>query len=260
MSPQLENGYTKIANEVLDNIAKAKLNGTQFRILMVVWRSTYGWDKKEFRLSESFLANATGIHKQQIKRELKEMLNIGLLVEIEKPTFNTSRVIGFNKRYQESSEVSKKIPVSEIDTTTGSELDTSTGSELDTQKRNIKRNINKTNYMVIFEHYNSLNLVKHRTLTDDMKKSIDKAKKELHCDDDKLIELLNRHNQEVESTSFSNYPVKKRTLSEFFGQKVFNGTALICAKYDTDDYETKKPMALNMDDNEQVNYMLRGGS
>ena len=145
MSPQLENGYTKIANEVLDNIAKAKLNGTQFRILMVVWRSTYGWDKKEFKLSESFLANATGIHKQQIKRELKEMLKLGLLVEVEKPTFNTSRVIGFNKRYQESIEVAKKIPVSEIDTSTGSELDTPTGSELDTQKRNtnktIKRNI-----------------------------------------------------------------------------------------------------------------------
>jgi hypothetical protein len=132
---------------------------------------------------------------------------------------------------------------------------------LDTNKKNKEELKNeKTNYMVIFEHYNSLDLVKHRMLTEDMKKSIDKAKSELHCDDDKLIELLNRHNQEVKSTSYSNYPVKKRTLSEFFGQKVFGGTALICAKYDTDDFETKKPMTLNMDDNEQVNYMLRGGS
>lgn len=151
MGPQLENGYTKIADAILENIAKSKLNGTQFRILMIVWRSTYGWNKKSYALSESYLAEATGIHKQQIKRELKEMIGKGILIEVKAPTFNSSREIQFNKHYVESSEVTKKIPVSEIDTATGSEKDTPTGSELDTQKRDIKKQIKKQDIEHFFE-------------------------------------------------------------------------------------------------------------
>ena len=139
MAAQLEDGFTKIANEVLENISKAKLNGTQFRILLTVWRCTYGWNKKQHEISESYLSNATGTHKQQIKRELKAMFELGILTEIHAPTFNTTRIIEFNKRYLISSEVSNKIPVSESDTPTGSENDTPTGSGLDTQKRKINK-------------------------------------------------------------------------------------------------------------------------
>jgi phage replication O-like protein O len=143
MGPQLENGYTKIADAILENMSKAKLNGTQFRILLIVWRSTYGWGKKSFALSESYLSEATGIHKQQIKRELKAMIDLGVLIETKAPTFNTSREIQFNKHYLNSTEVAKKIPVNKLDTSTGSELDTPTGSELDTQNRHINKQINK---------------------------------------------------------------------------------------------------------------------
>ncbi len=141
--PQLENGYTKIADTILERIAQEKLNGTQLRILLIVWRSTYGWGKKSYSLSESYLSKATGIHKQQIKRELKSMINEGILIEVEKPSFNTARVIAFNKRYQKSLEVSNKVPVSESDTPTGSGLDTSTGTLLDTQNKHINKHINK---------------------------------------------------------------------------------------------------------------------
>jgi len=151
MGPQLENGYTKIADAILENIAKSKLNGTQFRILMIVWRSTYGWNKKSYALSESYLSEATGMHKQQIKRELKEMIERGILIEVKAPTFNTSREIQFNKHYVESLEVTKKIPVNKLDTTTGSELGTSTGSELDTQKRDIKKQIKKQSTELFFD-------------------------------------------------------------------------------------------------------------
>jgi len=35
-NPQRENGFTGIANEILDRVAMLKCNGTQFRIIMVV--------------------------------------------------------------------------------------------------------------------------------------------------------------------------------------------------------------------------------
>ena len=140
--PQLENGYTRIADEILEKVAKTKLNGTQLRILLIVWRSTYGWQKKEFELSESYLAKATGIHKQQIKRELKTLINNGIIDVKQQATFTTGRVLAFNKNYI-SIQVAKKIPPSELDTTTGSVLDTTTGSELDTQNKELNKHINR---------------------------------------------------------------------------------------------------------------------
>lgn len=170
MAAQLDDGYTRIANEILEEISKTKLNGTQFRILMTVWRCTYGWNKKEHEISESYLSNATGIHKQQIKRELKAMFDIGILTEVQIPNFNTARVIAFNKRYLNSIEVSKKIPDSKLDTPTGSKLDTPTGSVLDTspgsvldtQKRKVLKTVKETNKEIgrmISEYTNNVLLV-----------------------------------------------------------------------------------------------------
>ena len=35
---QTENGYTKIANEILDQTSRLHLNGTQYSILLTIWR------------------------------------------------------------------------------------------------------------------------------------------------------------------------------------------------------------------------------
>jgi phage replication O-like protein O len=50
----LDNGYTRIANEILEAMAKIKLSPTQYRILFVVWRYTYGFQRKEHKLSLTF--------------------------------------------------------------------------------------------------------------------------------------------------------------------------------------------------------------
>ena len=53
-NPQLENGYTRIANEILEAMAKVKLSPTQYRVLFVVWRYTYGFSRKSADLSLTF--------------------------------------------------------------------------------------------------------------------------------------------------------------------------------------------------------------
>jgi len=136
MGPQLEDGHTRIAHEILTNTAKLKLNGTQFRIILIVWRYTYGFHRKETDLSVSFFAEALSISKRQIQRELNAMIDIGIIVEKNKPTFNKSRVIAFNKLY--STQVTKKTPHDVLDTAPGDGLDTSTGDGLDTQERYTK--------------------------------------------------------------------------------------------------------------------------
>ena len=37
-NPQKENGYVPISNELIDQLCKTKLNGTQFRIILLVFR------------------------------------------------------------------------------------------------------------------------------------------------------------------------------------------------------------------------------
>ena len=41
-SPQCENGYTRLANEIIEALMKSNLSAYQSRILWAVWRETYG--------------------------------------------------------------------------------------------------------------------------------------------------------------------------------------------------------------------------
>jgi len=232
-SPQKENGYTPIANEIMEVIAKTKLNGTQFRILMIIWRSTYGWDKKSHELSESFIAKATGINAKQIAREIRELFERSILIEISPPTFSKGREIAFNKVYTEWNEGAKTLTPLSKATTTGSELEGTTGSELVNQKNNIKNNIkNNSNYVSVFDHYMTLNLKRHRAYTKDMQKAIETAMKNNKYDEEYCKTLLDRHKQVVEATKNTDYPVKERGLAEFFGQKVYGAKHLICSEYE----------------------------
>lgn len=231
-NPQKENGYTPIANEIMEAIAKTKLNGTQFRILMVVWRSTYGWDKKSHELSETFISKATEINSKQIAREIKELFERNILVEVSPPTFSKGREIAFNKRYAEWGEGAKTLTPPKKATTTGSELEGTTGSELVNQKNNIKNNIKRNIYVSVFDHYMTLDLKRHRTYTNDMQKAIETAMKNNKYDEEYCKTLLDRHKQVVEATKNTDYPVKERGLAEFFGQKVYGAKHLICSEYE----------------------------
>lgn len=144
----LDNGYTRIANELLEEIPKLGFNGTQLSILIVVIRYTYGFQRKEHKLSLTFLAKATKKHKMHIQKELKNLIEMNVLTELAVPTFSGSRIVGLNKDVN-SWELVKTLTVSEIDSvsqdgnTTVSELTNSTVSELTNQERK-KENFKET--------------------------------------------------------------------------------------------------------------------
>ena len=160
-NPQKENGYSPIANEILDKVSTLPLNGTQFRIIMVVWRYTYGFSRKEHELAEKFIAKVAKIHEKQVHRELLKLIKFKIVNVVKTPSFNSPRIVGFNKNYDEW-EVTKKLP--------GSEKDGKTGSELVTQdKQDLKTNIKTTtkgkeaedvteliHYQKIIDSYNSI--------------------------------------------------------------------------------------------------------
>ncbi len=69
-NPQLENGHTQIANEILEHLAKMHLSPNQWRVLLCVIRKTYGFHKKVDHIANSQIVEATGLCKAVVSRAL----------------------------------------------------------------------------------------------------------------------------------------------------------------------------------------------
>lgn len=78
-NPQREAGHLDVANELAEAFARLRLNSTQSCILWVVLRKTYGWNKSMDTISVAQFAEATGIAKEIIKRELRRMIERNIL-------------------------------------------------------------------------------------------------------------------------------------------------------------------------------------
>lgn len=101
VNPQLEDGFTRLANEIMDVISRCKFNGTEFRIIMVIWRYTYGFNRKEHKMSANFIANAIGIDSSRVRKVLKNLIDSKVILVKKEATFNQPRVLSFNKKYDD---------------------------------------------------------------------------------------------------------------------------------------------------------------
>lgn len=99
-NPQKENGYTTIANELLEAIYCGKFSPTEFKMLLFILRYTYGFNRKVARLSNSFISGGTKIHEVAVSRAITSLIKDNVLIEQEKPCFNQPRLIGVNKNYE----------------------------------------------------------------------------------------------------------------------------------------------------------------
>ncbi|QJT71674.1 replication protein O [Psychrobacillus phage Spoks] len=104
-NPQLNNGHTRIANEIFEQIMKTNLNGTQFRLVLAVWRYTYGFQRKTNEMSTSFLAKVIEANRTQINRELAALIDRNIISVIGIGS-KGARIMGFNKNHKEWDEQS----------------------------------------------------------------------------------------------------------------------------------------------------------
>ena len=100
-SPQKENGYTPIANEILEAVMRQRLGGTQLRLVLAVWRYTYGFGRRQHRLSEGFLARAVDAHPKQVSRELRALVKKRMLRFAGRDAASGAHILAFNKNYDE---------------------------------------------------------------------------------------------------------------------------------------------------------------
>jgi len=97
-NPQKENGYTAIANELIEAICNKLTNSTWIRLLLWTIRLTYGWKRKETQSNYQAYATKLNLTKDTIKHTLLELNDrkIIILVVLTKEQF----VITINKNYE----------------------------------------------------------------------------------------------------------------------------------------------------------------
>jgi len=71
--PQLEDGYTKIANYWLDIFACTPLSGSEWRVLHAILRKTYGYGKKWDYISYGQFEKITQIKARHLTRIIKKL-------------------------------------------------------------------------------------------------------------------------------------------------------------------------------------------
>lgn len=101
-SPQKENGYTAISNEILENLIKYEFpkntGSVPFRICLFIMRKTYGWNKKEDHISFTQFQEALGVSRPVISHWIKYLVTAKLLVVAKVPD-KRGFIYSFNKDY-----------------------------------------------------------------------------------------------------------------------------------------------------------------
>ena len=112
-SPQKENGFTPIANEIMEALCGIRISGEARQCLDVILRKTYGWNKPDDYISLSQFCLLTKMRKQFVCRSLVKLAKMNLII-IKKDN-DTANLYRFNKDFDTWKPLSKKITVINID-------------------------------------------------------------------------------------------------------------------------------------------------
>jgi phage replication O-like protein O len=138
----IDDGYTRFANELLEAIASADLTARQLKVMLAYVRKTYGFNKKTDRIADEQIAQLTGLSRQNVNKAKKELISMNCL-------FMDGNQIGVNREvsaWQFSKCLQVSNFVSKLETLNVSKLETLNVSKLETHKRHslkTKENINK---------------------------------------------------------------------------------------------------------------------
>ena len=109
-SPQIENGFTRIANELAEALSRINLSAYESRVIWFLVRNTYGrGGKKNDQIALSQIAEATSLDRGNAGRAVRSLKGRGIVVmEAER--------IGIQKDYEQWRAVSIKTPPVSVET------------------------------------------------------------------------------------------------------------------------------------------------
>lgn len=90
----LDDGFTRLANMLLEEYAGADLTKRQFKVLLAVLRLTYGWNKPMDRIANSQIAQIAKLPEKRVSEARVQLVGMNLLTQV-------GRSIGPNKNTAE---------------------------------------------------------------------------------------------------------------------------------------------------------------
>ncbi|HGB6687456.1 TPA: replication protein [Salmonella enterica subsp. enterica serovar Enteritidis] len=87
---ELDDGYTRTANTLLEAVMLSGLTQHQLLIVMAVWRKTYGYNKKIDWIGNEQFAELTGMAPTKCSTAKNELIRMGVLTQV-------GRQVGMNK-------------------------------------------------------------------------------------------------------------------------------------------------------------------
>lgn len=81
-NPQKENGAVMIANEIVEALAKTYMSSYESQIVWVLFRKTYGFNKKDDWIANHQFVEMTGIHKAHVSRTIKKLISRNIVTQM----------------------------------------------------------------------------------------------------------------------------------------------------------------------------------
>ncbi len=105
--PQLEDGYVRIANELVEALARVRLAGQECQVVWTVIRKTYGFNKKADQIPLGQIHEMTGISRVKASRLIHGLVSKKIL-SITNNGDRKALTIGINKQYADWRPIPKK--------------------------------------------------------------------------------------------------------------------------------------------------------
>ena len=110
-NPQTENGFTKLANELLEAFSLSRISGEENQVFWTIIRKTYGFNKTWDEISLSQFCLATGMNKQNVCRALSKLIKKKMIIKTDKGKIAKYRI---QKDYTTWLPLSKLITLSNL--------------------------------------------------------------------------------------------------------------------------------------------------
>ena len=107
MARDVEDGYTRIVNDVLDKLIERSLSGQELRIALLIIRKTWGYNKKEDYISLTQMMDITGLSKTRCSQIINS-LQLQKIVTVTENCNGLTKKYRFNKYFENWLTVTEK--------------------------------------------------------------------------------------------------------------------------------------------------------
>lgn len=109
VSPKIKDGHIDFANELAEFMARYRISGEEWQVLLVIMRKTWGWHKSWDRISLKQFWKATRMKKPSILRALNKLLSKNIISKRANKNPHTWHI---NSHFDRWKIISKKANVS----------------------------------------------------------------------------------------------------------------------------------------------------